>query len=68
MKKINKKADKIKQKKALKRAKSRKLKQTSIQDGLNAKKNEVKKAKQQVFDQYLELIRKQYEEEHQENS
>ncbi len=62
MKKPNKKADKIKQKKSLKRAAERKRKAKQIQDGLNAKKNNVEKAKQQVFDQYLELVRKQFEE------
>ncbi len=63
MKKANKKADKIRQRKSLRRKASRKRKAQQIQEGLNAKKNNVEKAKQQVWDQYLEMVRKQYEAE-----
>jgi len=61
MKKPNKKADAIRQRKSLKRAASRKKKAKQIQDGLNARKNNVEKVKQQVIDQYLELLRVQHE-------
>jgi len=63
MKKPNKKADKIRQRKSLKRAAERKRKAKQIQEGLNAKKNNIEILKQQSFDQYLSLIKEQYEAE-----
>ena len=62
MKKVNKKAQKIKQQKATKRKKSSKARESVKEQRLNMKANRLEALKAKLQEKWLELVNKQFQE------